>query len=149
MDCCTKRRLLTVMTSVCACAAFGLLCISVATDYWLFTRELIAKDVTDSKEAFASNATKDAGDGGASSSEGDGVGGKETARYLKVYSGLWRHCTYGEFSDHLYVMIKQNPMEVCNCMSMSVLSTRRQFVYTQLARTILTKVFCFDVLWVL
>lgn len=30
-----------VMTSACACAAFGLLCIAVATDYWLYTQEKV------------------------------------------------------------------------------------------------------------
>ncbi|KAI8794028.1 hypothetical protein BgiMline_005925 [Biomphalaria glabrata] len=69
MDCCTKRRLLTVMTSVCACAAFGLLSISVATDYWLFTKEK-AKETPGNKT----------------------VG----AKYKCVYSGLWRRCKYGE-----------------------------------------------------
>ncbi|CAG5131525.1 unnamed protein product, partial [Candidula unifasciata] len=67
MDCCTKRRLLTVMTSVCACAAFGLLCISVATDYWLFTKEK-------TKEAV----------------------GNKSVKYRSVYSGLWRKCNYGK-----------------------------------------------------
>lgn len=28
-----------IMTSACACAAFGLLSIAVATDYWLFTKD--------------------------------------------------------------------------------------------------------------
>lgn len=39
MDCCSKKRLLMIMTSACACAAFGLLSIAVATDYWLFTMD--------------------------------------------------------------------------------------------------------------
>ena len=42
MDCCTKKRLLTCMTSVCACTAFGLLSLAVATDYWLHTDEKVA-----------------------------------------------------------------------------------------------------------
>ncbi|RUS82730.1 hypothetical protein EGW08_009510, partial [Elysia chlorotica] len=86
-------RLLTVMTSVCACAAFGLLCISVATDYWLFTKELLPKDAANSEEQ-ASNATK--GKSVVQSSDSDDPDAKETAKYLRVYSGLWRHCTYGE-----------------------------------------------------
>lgn len=65
MDCCTKRRLLTSMTSVCACAAFGLLSIAVSTDYWLFTSE----------------KNKDNGT----------VPG---AVYTHVYSGLWHRCEY-------------------------------------------------------
>ncbi|KAK3760669.1 hypothetical protein RRG08_010642 [Elysia crispata] len=107
MDCCTKRRLLTVMTSVCACAAFGLLCISVATDYWLFTKELIPKDATDSEEG-AGNATKGGGRSGVPSSDSGGIGAKETAKYLKVYSGLWRHCTYVWSTRHLAYAPKSN-----------------------------------------
>lgn len=34
-----------VMTSACACAAFGLLCIAVATDYWLYTKEKLEESV--------------------------------------------------------------------------------------------------------
>ena len=64
MDCCTKKRLLTSMTSVCACAAFGLLSIAVSTDYWLFTSE----------------KNKDNGTVG--------------AVYTHVYSGLWHRCEY-------------------------------------------------------
>ncbi|XP_041362224.1 voltage-dependent calcium channel gamma-5 subunit-like [Gigantopelta aegis] len=66
MDCCSKKRLLTIMTSVCACAAFGLLCIAVATDYWLYTRERLKKD-------SEYNTTI-------------------PATYRSVYSGLWRKC---------------------------------------------------------
>ncbi|KAJ8319236.1 hypothetical protein KUTeg_004327 [Tegillarca granosa] len=39
MDCCNRKRILMIMTSACACAAFGLLSIAVATDYWLFTKD--------------------------------------------------------------------------------------------------------------
>ncbi|KAK3583023.1 hypothetical protein CHS0354_005667 [Potamilus streckersoni] len=64
MDCCTKKRLLMVMTSGCACAAFGLLCIAVATDYWLYTLEKqVVEDVNG------------------------------TAIYNKFWSGLWRKCS--------------------------------------------------------
>ncbi|CAL1531570.1 unnamed protein product, partial [Lymnaea stagnalis] len=59
------------MTSVCACAAFGLLSISVATDYWLFTKEK-TKETPGNKTA--------------------------TAKYRSVYSGLWRRCKYD--SEH-------------------------------------------------
>lgn len=52
---------------MCACAAFGLLCISVATDYWLFTKEK-------SKETV----------------------GNKSVKYRSVYSGLWRKCRYGK-----------------------------------------------------
>lgn len=45
MECCSRKRLLMVMTSACACAAFGLLCIAVATDYWLYTLERKAETV--------------------------------------------------------------------------------------------------------
>jgi len=45
MDVCDRKRLLMVMTSACACAAFGLLCIAVATDYWLFTFERLEEGV--------------------------------------------------------------------------------------------------------
>ncbi|XP_053392360.1 voltage-dependent calcium channel gamma-7 subunit-like [Mercenaria mercenaria] len=45
MDCCDRKRLLMVMTSACACAAFGLLCIAVATDYWLYTKEKLEEGV--------------------------------------------------------------------------------------------------------
>lgn len=64
MDCCTKKRLFMVMTSACACAAFGLLAISVATDYWLYTSDL---------QPNKNNGTK-------------GV-------YKNHWSGLWRQCT--------------------------------------------------------
>ncbi|XP_052070185.1 voltage-dependent calcium channel gamma-5 subunit-like [Mytilus californianus] len=64
MDCCTKKRLFMVMTSACACAAFGLLAISVATDYWLYTSDL---------QPSKNNGTK-------------GV-------YKNHWSGLWRQCT--------------------------------------------------------
>lgn len=53
-----------VMTSACACAAFGLLAISVATDYWLYTSDL---------QPNKNNGTK-------------GV-------YKNHWSGLWRQCT--------------------------------------------------------
>ncbi|ESO87433.1 hypothetical protein LOTGIDRAFT_64100, partial [Lottia gigantea] len=56
-------RFLTVMTSFCSGAAFGLLCIAVGTDYWLYTKEKTA-------EADFNN----------------------TVRYKSVYSGLWRVC---------------------------------------------------------
>lgn len=73
MDCCSKRRILTSMTSVCACAAFGLLCIAVATDYWLFT-----------SEKFSGNGTA-------------------RALYTHVYSGLWHKCQYkGERACHTH-----------------------------------------------
>lgn len=45
MERCSRKRLLMVMTSACACAAFGLLCIAVATDYWLYTFERKADTV--------------------------------------------------------------------------------------------------------
>ena len=45
MDVCDRKRVLMVMTSACASAAFGLLCIAVATDYWLFTREKLDQDI--------------------------------------------------------------------------------------------------------
>ncbi|XP_076457716.1 voltage-dependent calcium channel gamma-7 subunit-like [Babylonia areolata] len=70
MDCCTKKRLLTSMTSVCACAAFGLLSIAVATDYWLFTSE----------------KKKDA------AKENNGTAG--AIYYLHGFSGLWHQCLY-------------------------------------------------------
>lgn len=63
MDCCGKKRLLMVMTSACSCAAFGLLCIAVATDYWLYTKEKV------SERTF-----------------------NRSAEYLRMYSGLWRTC---------------------------------------------------------
>jgi hypothetical protein len=64
MDCCTKKRLFMVMTSTCACAAFGLLAISVATDYWLYTSDL---------QPIKGNSTK--------------------GTYTNHWSGLWRFCT--------------------------------------------------------
>lgn len=39
MGCCGKRKLLMIMTSVCACASFASLVIAVATDYWLYMTE--------------------------------------------------------------------------------------------------------------
>lgn len=63
MDYCDRKRLLMVMTSACACAAFGLLCIGVATDYWLFTRE----------------------------KHGEGLDGKNIT-YKEYWSGLFRKC---------------------------------------------------------
>ncbi|KAK6169018.1 hypothetical protein SNE40_020149 [Patella caerulea] len=63
MDCCTKKRFLTVMTSFCAGAAFGLLAIAVGTDYWLYTKE----QTTESEQ-------------------------NKTVFYRSVYSGLWRTC---------------------------------------------------------
>ena len=45
MDFCDRKRLLMIMTSACASAAFGLLCIAVATDYWLFTMEKLDEDI--------------------------------------------------------------------------------------------------------
>ncbi|XP_076458420.1 voltage-dependent calcium channel gamma-7 subunit-like [Babylonia areolata] len=74
MDCCTKKRLLTSMTSVCACAAFGLLSIAVATDYWLFTSE----------------RKKDAP---------SGVNSTLGPVYIHVYSGLWRRCQYKDLKE--------------------------------------------------
>ena len=41
MGCCGKKKLLMVMTSVCACASFAFLCIAVATDYWLYAVEKV------------------------------------------------------------------------------------------------------------
>ncbi|KAK2169399.1 hypothetical protein LSH36_10g05008 [Paralvinella palmiformis] len=40
MGCCSKKNVLTVMTSTCASASFAFLCIAVATDYWLHAKEL-------------------------------------------------------------------------------------------------------------
>ena len=62
MGCCGKKKLLMIMTSVCACASFAFLCIAVATDYWLFAIE----KVTD-----YSNGTAD---------------------YKLTITGLWRKC---------------------------------------------------------
>ena len=45
MDVCDRKRVLMVMTSACASAAFGLLCIAVATDYWLYTKEKLDQDI--------------------------------------------------------------------------------------------------------
>ncbi len=39
MGCCGRKKLLMIMTSVCACASFAFLCIAVATDYWLYCEE--------------------------------------------------------------------------------------------------------------
>ena len=41
MGCWGKKKLLVIMTSLCACAAFASLCIAVATDYWLYAIEKI------------------------------------------------------------------------------------------------------------
>lgn len=41
MGCCGKKKLLMIMTSVCACASFAFLCIAVATDYWLYAIEKV------------------------------------------------------------------------------------------------------------
>ena len=65
--CCSKKRLLTSMTSICACAAFGLLSIAVSTDYWLFTVEKVKRE-------------------GNTTATDDGI------VYETVYSGLWRKC---------------------------------------------------------
>ncbi|XP_052831847.1 voltage-dependent calcium channel gamma-5 subunit-like [Octopus bimaculoides] len=70
MDACGKKRLLMVMTSGCAGAAFGLLCIAVATDYWLFTSERI-QDASYNTSAI----------------------------YKRTYSGLWRKCERTDFTD--------------------------------------------------
>ena len=40
MVCGGKKNILMVMTSICASASFAFLCIAVATDYWLFAKEL-------------------------------------------------------------------------------------------------------------
>ena len=44
MGCCGKRKLLMIMTSVCACASFASLVIAVATDYWLYMTERVANN---------------------------------------------------------------------------------------------------------
>lgn len=51
-----------VLTSACACAAFGLLAIGVSTDYWLFTSDLQKEEHND------------------------------TDKYENHWSGLWRTC---------------------------------------------------------
>lgn len=51
-----------VLTSACACAAFGLLAIGVSTDYWLFTSDLQKEELND------------------------------TDKYENHWSGLWRTC---------------------------------------------------------
>ncbi len=67
MGCCGKKKLLMIMTSVCACASFAFLCIAVATDYWLYAVEKI--------EVHAN-------------------GSMETKRTM---TGLWRKCVeYGK-----------------------------------------------------
>ncbi|KAK2161606.1 hypothetical protein NP493_1571g00023 [Ridgeia piscesae] len=38
---CGSKKLLVIMTSVCACASFAFLCIAVATDYWLYAKERV------------------------------------------------------------------------------------------------------------
>ncbi|PVD38737.1 hypothetical protein C0Q70_01359 [Pomacea canaliculata] len=80
MDCCSKRRILTSMTSVCACAAFGLLCIAVATDYWLFT-----------SEKFSGNGTA-------------------RALYTHVYSGLWHKCQYKDTRLAVTTILRPHPL---------------------------------------
>uniref|UniRef100_A0A0L8HKH5 Uncharacterized protein n=1 Tax=Octopus bimaculoides TaxID=37653 RepID=A0A0L8HKH5_OCTBM len=75
MDACGKKRLLMVMTSGCAGAAFGLLCIAVATDYWLFTSERI-QDASYNTSAI----------------------------YKRTYSGLWRKCERtGESTKNTFI----------------------------------------------
>ena len=44
MGCCGKRKLLMIMTSVCACASFASLVIAVATDYWLYMTEKLSNN---------------------------------------------------------------------------------------------------------
>lgn len=39
MGCCEKTKLLMLTTSLSACSSFAFLCIAVATDYWLHTKE--------------------------------------------------------------------------------------------------------------
>ncbi|CAE1264220.1 CACNG5 [Acanthosepion pharaonis] len=69
MDVCGKKRLLMIMTSSCAGAAFGLLCIAVATDYWLYTSERVVDSSYNT-----------------------------SAIYKRTYSGLWRKCEHtGEY----------------------------------------------------
>ena len=41
MGCCDKSKLLMLTTSLSACASFAFLCIAVATDYWLYTKERV------------------------------------------------------------------------------------------------------------
>jgi hypothetical protein len=63
MGCCGKKKLLMITTSVCACASFAFLCISLATDYWLFMSEKVKE--------FERNGTK---------------------LYKHTNTGLWRKC---------------------------------------------------------
>ena len=50
MGCCGKKKVLMIMTSICACASFAFLCIAVATDYWLFAIERVMDENGTSKE---------------------------------------------------------------------------------------------------
>lgn len=59
-----------IMTSSCAGAAFGLLCIAVATDYWLYTSERVVDSSYNT-----------------------------SAIYKRTYSGLWRKCEHTDGSS--------------------------------------------------
>lgn len=39
MGCLANPKILTIVTSLCACASFAFLCIAVGTDYWLYAME--------------------------------------------------------------------------------------------------------------
>ena len=64
MGCCGKKKLLMIMTSVCACISFAFLCIAVATDYWLFAIERVTEHANG------------------------------TADYKRTITGLWRNCVF-------------------------------------------------------
>lgn len=52
MGCCGTRKLLMIMTSICACASFAALVIAVATNYWLFMTEKITNQTDATGNTF-------------------------------------------------------------------------------------------------
>jgi hypothetical protein len=87
MGCCGKKRLLTVMTSLCASSAFVLLCIGVATDHWLYTVERV-----DEVDRVPPNKKQPI---------------NMTELFRRTTSGLWRKCVeYGTFCSRIDIFFQ-------------------------------------------